>query len=102
MSAYVLSMIDKKDYDKYAEYAAAGFASLQGIDFEVIVAEPPEVLEGEFPCSSMVMLKFNSMDEARRWYHSDAYQKAIPIRHAAAHTPFTILFPGNDEAKQSA
>jgi uncharacterized protein (DUF1330 family) len=99
MSAYLLSVIDKRDHATYAEYVAAGFASLRGIEFEAIVGERPEVLEGTLPGTAVVLMRFNSLDEARNWYNSEAYQKAIPLRHAAARTPFVVLFPGNDEPK---
>jgi uncharacterized protein (DUF1330 family) len=37
-------------------------------------------------------MKFKDEDGATRWYHSDAYQAAIPFRHASADTPFLIQF----------
>jgi uncharacterized protein (DUF1330 family) len=97
MSAYVLSVIDKKDEATYARYGEAGFKALEGIPFEIELAEPPEVLEGHFPGTTLVLMKFESMAVARQWWNSDAYRQAVPFRHAAAETPFVVLFPGDGE-----
>ncbi len=98
MSGYVLACVDKRDLEIYQKYSAQGFVSLQGQDVEVTVAEAPKTLEGQFPGSTLIMLKFKTLDDAQRWYDSDAYQAAIPFRHAAGKTPFVIIFPGMDQA----
>jgi len=92
MASYVLSVMQKHDLEKYQEYAAQGFASLDGLEFEVIVGEGVETLEGTTPGSSVVMMKFPDNETAMRWYKSDAYQKAIPIRQSAAETAFAVHF----------
>ncbi len=92
MASYVLSMMNKRDLAKYGEYMAQGFASLEGIEFEVIVGENLETLEGNPPGTSVVVMKFPDNETAMRWYRSEAYQKAIPIRHAAAETIFAVHF----------
>lgn len=92
MASYVLSMMNKHDLEKYDEYMAQGFVSLEGLPFEVIVGEGLETLEGTAPGSSVVLMKFPDKDAAMQWYRSDAYQKAIPIRHQAAETIFAVHF----------
>jgi len=37
-------------------------------------------------------MKFPDKAAAMQWYRSDAYQKAIPIRQAAADTIFAVHF----------
>ena len=44
MASYILSIMHKHDLEKYAEYSARGFASLAGMDFEVVVGEDVEAL----------------------------------------------------------
>ena len=39
----------------------------------------PEVTEGEFP-GHIVLIEFPSMEQARAWYASDAYQQILPLR----------------------
>lgn len=95
MASYIMSMMNKHDLVKYGEYSAQGFVSLQGLPFEVIVGENLDVLEGNVPGTSVVVMKFHDNDAAMAWYNSEAYQKAIPIRHAAAETIFAVHF--NDD-----
>lgn len=96
MASYILSVMQKHDLEKYAEYSAQGFVSLDGMAFEVTVGEGIEPLEGTPPGSSVVIMKFPDNDTAMRWYHSEAYQKAIPLRHAAADTAFVVHFTDNN------
>jgi uncharacterized protein (DUF1330 family) len=42
------------------------------------------VLEGDWHGPQTVVLEFESVEAAREWYHSDAYQAAAKLRHAAA------------------
>jgi uncharacterized protein (DUF1330 family) len=95
VSAYVIAAVNKTDLDAYQHYAEAGYYSIQGYDPEVVVAESPEVLEGQLAVTTIIMLKFKSSEDAAAWYHSDLYQKAIPMRHAAGDTRFVVMFPGN-------
>jgi uncharacterized protein (DUF1330 family) len=39
----------------------------------------PEVTEGELP-GHIVLIEFPSMEMARAWYHSKAYQEILPLR----------------------
>lgn len=96
MASYVMSVMQKHDLEKYGEYSAQGFVSLQGLEFEVIVGEGAQALEGTAPGSSVVIMKFPDNDAALRWYQSEAYQKAIPLRHAAADTAFVLHFTDNN------
>ncbi|MEV6070435.1 DUF1330 domain-containing protein [Nocardia sp. NPDC052001] len=45
----------------------------------VIHGEPVEVVEGEWP-GSMVLLEFPTMERARAWYRSPAYQEILHLR----------------------
>jgi uncharacterized protein (DUF1330 family) len=36
-------------------------------------------------------MEFESVEAARAWYQSDAYQKVIPMRRAAADTDAVIV-----------
>jgi uncharacterized protein (DUF1330 family) len=48
-----------------------------------------DALEGEAP-PRFVIIAFDSMDKARAWYNSPAYQQLAPIRHKAAKTTLFI------------
>jgi uncharacterized protein (DUF1330 family) len=96
MGAYVLAVVNKTDVAKYQQYAEAGFHSIQSFEPQVTVAEAPEVLEGAFPGTTAILLKFKDMDDAKAWYNCDLYQAAIPLRRAAGETAFVIIFPSAD------
>jgi uncharacterized protein (DUF1330 family) len=55
------------------------------------VDQEPDVLEGEWHGDQTVVLEFESVDAARDWYTSAAYQAALPLRQAAADTNVVIL-----------
>jgi uncharacterized protein (DUF1330 family) len=80
---YIILTEDVKDpagmgeYGKLARQAMAG-ATLLSFD------RKPEVLEGEWHGSQTVVLEFESVEAAREWYQSDAYQEAAKLRQAAA------------------
>lgn len=95
MSSWIVGVVDKHDLEKYGIYAAAGYQSIAGFDVEVTMAESPEVLEGTFPGTTLILMRFKDDDGAERWYRSDLYQAAIPIRHSAAGTPFMVRFTAN-------
>jgi uncharacterized protein (DUF1330 family) len=92
VSSYLVGVVKKHDMGKYSEYAAAGFRLIDGVKVEVAAAENPEVVEGEFPGTSIIIMKFADDDAARKWYFSDGYQEIISLRHAAADTAFNIIF----------
>lgn len=92
MASYIVGVVSKHDLATYAKYAQAGYESLAGFDVEVAAVEQPEVLEGSFPGSSIIIMKFKDDAAAKRWYESEAYQAAIPLRHASASTILSIHF----------
>ena len=47
--------------------------------------------EGTAPVGDFVMLRFDSLEEAERWYHSAEYAAAIPLRQRAANTRLFII-----------
>ncbi|MCT9089504.1 DUF1330 domain-containing protein [Streptomyces sp. ASQP_92] len=65
---------------------------------------PLEVREGEWP-DALVIIEFPTIEEARAWYDSPAYQALIPLR--ADHIPGDLILvdgvgPGYDPARTAA
>ncbi len=50
-----------------------------------------EVLEGDWEPKTVVMVEFESMEQARQWYNSPAYSKAKDILHRAASTNVILV-----------
>jgi uncharacterized protein (DUF1330 family) len=72
------------EYGKLAGKAMAG-STLLSFD------QKPDVLEGEWHGTQTVLLEFESVEAAREWYNSDAYQAAAKLRQAAANCNGVIL-----------
>lgn len=92
MASYIVGVVSKHDRERYQDYAMAGYRLIDGVAVEVALAEDPDVLEGEFPGTSMIIMKFADDDAARQWYDSEGYQEVIPIRRESADTRFVVTF----------
>ena len=55
------------------------------------------MVEGAWTAPRLVVIQFDSMEAARRFYHSPAYQKILPLRLKAAEGCVAIV-PGVDES----
>lgn len=92
MASFIVGVVSKHNLERYQDYAMAGFRLIDGVAVEVALAESPDVLEGNFPGTSMIIMKFADDEAARKWYDSEGYQEVIPIRQEAADTHFVITF----------
>ncbi len=80
---------DRAGMDAYGRAAAP---SMVGRSVAALAVDrAPEVLEGEWHGDQTVILEFESVEAARDWYTSAAYQEAVPLRHAAAATNAVIV-----------
>jgi len=85
MAAYVIVETDISDAAQYEQYKAAspGAVAAGGGRFVVRGGELA-VLEGEWSPSRLVILEFEDLDAAKRWYESETYQDAKKLREGAA------------------
>ena len=86
MPAYVIVETDVTDPERYEQYKAAspGAIAAGGGRFLVRGGELV-VLEGDWQPSRLVVLEFEDLAVAKRWYESEAYQGAKKLREGAAH-----------------
>ncbi|MHC9295663.1 DUF1330 domain-containing protein [Mycobacterium sp. LTG2003] len=87
---YVIITEDIKDPAGMGEYAKLAQQAMAGATI-VAVDQKPEVVEGTWHGTQTVVLEFESVDAAREWYYSDAYQKAAKVRQSAADCNGVIL-----------
>ena len=74
---------------------AASRASLVADEGRVLVVdEDVEVLEGEWHGTRTVIVEYDSVERAREWYESAAYQETLPLRQAAAECNVVIVPSG--------
>ena len=87
---YVILTEAIKDPEGMKAYGQAARAAMAGVRV-LAVDTKPEVLEGNWHGDQTVVLEFDSVEAAREWYESSAYQKAANLRHAAADCNVVIL-----------
>jgi uncharacterized protein (DUF1330 family) len=85
MPAYVIVETDINDPDQYEQYKAASPAAVAGGGGRFVVRGGElAVLEGDWNPSRLVVLEFDDLEAAKRWYESETYQEAKQLREGAA------------------
>ena len=87
---YIIITEDVKDPAGMAEYGKLASQAMAGSTL-LAFDQKAEVLEGNWHGTQTVLLEFESVEAAREWYHSDAYQAAVKLRQAAADCNGVIL-----------
>ncbi|MGD1169943.1 DUF1330 domain-containing protein [Mycobacterium seoulense] len=87
---YVILTEAIKDPEGMKAYARAAGSAMAGATILAVDAAP-RVIEGSWHGDQTVVLEFESVDAARAWYESEAYQKAAKLRQAAADCNAVIL-----------
>jgi uncharacterized protein (DUF1330 family) len=85
MPAYVIvetDIIDPEQYEKYK--AASPDAVAAGGGRFLVRGGELTVLEGDWQPSRLVILEFEDLAAAQRWYESEVYQEAKQLREGAA------------------
>ena len=92
MSVYIIAQIgihDRGEYEKYSGGFLEVFSRFKG---ELLaVSEDPIVVEGDWPYTRTVLMRFPSADEARRWYESPEYQMIAQHRFRGSKTNAVIV-----------
>ena len=87
---YVVLTEAIKDPEGMKAYGQGAGAAMGGVNILAVDAAP-NVVEGTWHGNQTVLLEFESVDAARAWYESEAYQKAVKLRQAAADCNVVIL-----------
>ena len=80
ITAYVIADIDITDpvaFEEYRKFAQPTVAAYGGK--YLIRGGGCEVLEGVWSPKRLVVLEFESMGQAKQWYGSPEYSKALPM-----------------------
>jgi uncharacterized protein (DUF1330 family) len=85
MAAYVIVETDISDPQRYERYRAASpDAVAAGGGRFLVRGGEMAVLEGDWYPSRLVVLEFEDLAAAKRWYESEIYQEARKLREGAA------------------
>jgi uncharacterized protein (DUF1330 family) len=86
MPAYVIVETDITDPEQYEQYKAATPAAIAAAGGRFLVRGGEHVvLEGDWQPTRLVVLEFEDLAAAKRWYESELYQAAKELRQGAAH-----------------
>jgi uncharacterized protein (DUF1330 family) len=92
MAAYVIFDVEVQDAAGYEEYRQAGSPSVPPYGGKYIVrGGRVEVLEGTWRPSRVIVIEFESFEQAKRWYHSPEYQAALKGRLRTAVSKVLIV-----------
>jgi uncharacterized protein (DUF1330 family) len=92
MAAYVITYLEVTDPDAFNAYRQAARSTFAPYGGKPIVVDGEfEVLEGMVHPRSVVVVEFESMEQARRWYASPEYAKTIPMRQQAANASLILV-----------
>ncbi len=84
MKAYLIAYIDVVDQDSYAEYTAKAPATIAAFGGQYLVRNGTKYeVEGSTPDKRVVVVEFPSIEKAKAWYASEAYQSLIKIRQVS-------------------
>jgi uncharacterized protein (DUF1330 family) len=85
MPAYVIVETDVTDPERYERYKAAAFEAVAAAGGRYLVRGGElAVLEGGWHPPRLVVLEFEDLAAARRWYDSEQYRMARGLREGAA------------------
>jgi uncharacterized protein (DUF1330 family) len=92
LSCYFIAQININDRDEYQKYLDGFddiFSKYKGI--VAAVDEDPVILEGTWPFTRTVLIRFPNKDEARYWYASPEYQELKKHRQRAADSNIILI-----------
>jgi uncharacterized protein (DUF1330 family) len=92
MTAYVIVDINVTDPVRYAEYKelAAPTVELYGGKY-IARGGTTEILEGSWSPNRLVILQFDSVEQAKNWLNSPEYHEPRRLRHETAVSNMVVI-----------
>jgi uncharacterized protein (DUF1330 family) len=89
---YIIAEIEITDPETYRQYMPLAQAAIAAYGGRYVVrGGDPRALEGERPPQRMVVLEFDSPEQAEAFYRSPQYQEAAAIRQRASRGHLYLL-----------
>lgn len=90
--AYIIAQVDVTDPAAYEEYKVLSTRAITESGGRVLVrGGAAKVIEGDWQPSRLVVIQFDSVEQARRWYDSETYRAARLARTNASNTRLVIV-----------
>jgi len=92
MTAYVIVDINVHDPVGYEEYKKLAPAAVELYGGKYIArGGKTETLEGDWSPSRLVILQFESSEQAKKWLNSPEYSAARKMRHQTANSNMVVI-----------
>ena len=102
MAAYVIVDVAIHDKVKYAEYVKQSPATVEAFGGRFVVrGGKAKVLEGDWTPGRFVMLEFDSVERAKKWWASEMSREPRKLRQSASSANM-IVVEGCDGARTTA
>jgi uncharacterized protein (DUF1330 family) len=89
--AFVIADVEVTDPTAFEAYVAKVPDTLKPYNGRTIVRGRPFQKEGEAPRGSVVVIAFESLADAEKWYATPPYSSLIPERQKAAKTQLYVV-----------
>ena len=85
MAGYIIAEVQVTDPERYEEYRRQVEGTIAAYGGKYLVrGGKAEALEGDAPRGRLVVLEFESYEQARAWYDSSEYAGPKELRHATS------------------
>ena len=92
MSAYVILDVEVTDPGTYEEYKKQSTEALAAYGGKFLVrGGPHEVLEGDWLPNRIVVVEFESVQQAQKWYDSPEYAAPKALRQRASNSRMILV-----------
>jgi uncharacterized protein (DUF1330 family) len=91
MPAYVIAQVEITDREGFAPYhdGVPAVVARHGGRY-VVRGGDPEALEGDWEPARLVILEFDDVAAAKRWYESPEYQELVSTRAGSARVSLVV------------
>jgi uncharacterized protein (DUF1330 family) len=89
--AYVVVEVEVTDPAVFQEYVAKANPTLAAYNARMIICGKARAKEGTQPVGDIVVVEFDSMDDAERWYSTPPYSEIIPLRQRSANSRLFLV-----------
>ena len=88
---YLIAHVKIHDKEKFAEFSQMAMPVISEYGGTVLVRNPtPEVREGQ-DSGLVIVIKFESIENARKFYESDKYTEAKAVRELASESELILV-----------
>ena len=92
MSAYIIVDVKITDPEVYKGYSKLVPATVEAYGGKFVVrGGAAENLEGDWEPNRIVVLEFESVEQAKAWHNSGEYREPKSIRHSASHGKMIVV-----------